>query len=611
MSFKEFSEKHEVSSTLKSLGIVFGDIGTSPIYTMSVIFILLAPTADNIYGITSLILWTLILIVTVEYVWLAMSLSKRGEGGTIVLLEILIPLLKSGRTIGLFTFFAYLGVCLLIGDGIITPAISILSAVEGINLMPSLENVKNIHLVYLAAIIAIVLFAFQKKGTEKVGKTFAPIMLIWFIALFISGLISCFNEPAIIKTLSPYYGIKFLWEHGFIGFFTLSEVILCATGGEALYADMGQLKRKPITQAWVLVFISLIVNYLGQSVYLLKNPVSDGHSILYLMVNSQTKYLYLPFLILSIFATVIASQAMITGIFSVVYQAVNMRLLPLLKISYTSDKIKEQIYIGSVNWFLLIAIIIILFWFQTSDALAAAYGLAVTGAMVFVGFIMIMIFHKQKKRLKQSVCICTTTIIACYFVSTLFKIPYGGYWSLILAAIPLSIIIIFTRGQKKLFKTLRPLDKDIFLMAYNEAYEKFSKIKGSAIFFLRDIDFIPPYVAHTMFKNEIIYEDNIFVSIIRKNGPWGIHSFFRDDIAKGLRVFEIRLGYMEREPVISLIRKAGIKEKVIFYGQEEIVTDKIIWKIFALIKRNTSTYVQFYKLPPVELHGVVTRIELK
>jgi KUP system potassium uptake protein len=337
-------------------------------------------------------------------------------------------------------------------------------------------------LVMLAAVIAFALILFQKKGTEKVSSAFAPIMFIWFCFLGIFGFIYIMQYPHVLVALNPYYALHFLFSHGFLGFFTLSEVILCATGGEALYADMGHMRRRPITQAWVFVFIALALNYIGQASFLIQHPHTKN--ILFGMIFHQAPVLYIPFLILSVLATVIASQAMITGIFSIVYQAINVRLLPMLRISYTSDKIKEQIYIGTINWFLLIFVILIMFIFKDSDKLAAAYGLAVTGAMVLAGIMMIMIFYIRKNYIKMFATVFATFVAGVFFSSTLLKIPYGGYWSLILSCIPLSIILIYTLGQKRMFSKLNPVRKDDFLDLYRHEYKNMSKIDGTALYLL-------------------------------------------------------------------------------------------------------------------------------
>ncbi|MFA4935012.1 MAG: KUP/HAK/KT family potassium transporter [Candidatus Methanoperedens sp.] len=600
--------RETINGIIKSLGLVFGDIGTSPIYTLTVIFLLTEHTVANVLGILSLIIWTLIIIVTVEYAWLAMSLGQKGEGGTIVLREILIPMLKSGRKVSFVVLLSFIGISLLFGDGVITPAISILSAVEGLVLIPGLEGTTTDTLVIIAAIIAIALFSIQKKGTEKIAWVFGPVMLLWFISLAASGIVSIIQLPSVLKAINPYYAISFLFENGIAGFFLLSQVILCATGGEALFADMGQLGRLPIIRAWYFVFIALLLNYLGQGAYVIQNP--EAKSVLFEMIFQQAQILYVPFLILSIIATVIASQAMISGMFSIVYQGITTRVLPMLKVDYMSSKLRSQIYIGSANWFLLFSVLFIMFEFKESHRLADAYGLAVTGDMVLTGIMIAWIFYLKNKPSKVVISLLVTVVAITFFVSSLHKIPSGGYWSIILASIPFSIIVIYTSGQKRLASALKPIPLAVFLEEYNYVYKNMNKIKGTALFFAREIQKIPSYMAHTMFKNNIIYEDNIIVSIVKLDAPFGVTSSFKDKLADGLRVFEIRMGYMEVIDVEEILKESGIDEKTIFYGLEDIVTDNIIWKIYSTTKKLTPAFVQFYKLPPHKLHGVLSRIEM-
>jgi KUP system potassium uptake protein len=599
----------ELRDITKSLGLVFGDIGTSPIYTLTVIFILLTPTTDNVMGVLSLVVWTLIILVSVEYAWLAMSLGEKGEGGTIVLRGILIRLLKTGRGAVFITILTFIGISLLVGDGVITPAISILSAVEGILLIPGFQGTKQMTLILIAGAIAILLFSFQKKGTEKVAGAFGPLMLIWFFALAISGVISIMEVPSVWKAINPSYAVKFMYQNGLAGFFVLSEVILCATGGEALYADMGHLGRKPIVRAWYFVFVALLLNYLGQGAYILNNA-GRSSNILFGMILHQSFFLYIPFLILSIIATIIASQALISGMFSVVYQGINTRLMPLFRVEYTSTKLRSQIYIGFVNWFLLLSVLFIMFLFKESNRLAAAYGLAVTGTMSLTGVMMTAIFYLRKEHLKTMIAFLVTLADLAFLISNIYKIPHGGYWSLIIAAIPLAIILIYTGGQRKLYGKIRPLKLDVFLYSYNEVYQALNKIKGTALFFARDMKKVPSYIVHTMFMNNIIYEDNIIVSITTLDKPFGVTSLFKEDLAPGLRSFEIQMGYTEVVNIEQLLKNAGINEKSIFYGLEEITTRNFFWKIFSMLKRLAPPFVQFHDLPPNKLHGVVTRIEL-
>ncbi|MCL5062824.1 MAG: KUP/HAK/KT family potassium transporter [Nitrospirae bacterium] len=597
-----------IKGIIKSLGLVFGDIGTSPIYTLTVIFLLTKPTQAHVMGVLSLIVWTLMILVTVEYAWLAMSLGKKGEGGTIVLKELLVPLLKSGRQVAFVTLLSFVGISLLIGDGVITPAISILSAVEGSLLIPGFEKTGQGALIFIAGVIAITLFAFQRKGTEKVAGAFGPLMVLWFLSLAISGIVSILQVPSVINAVNPYYAIKFLEENGIAGFFVLSEVILCATGGEALYADMGHLGRKPIIRAWYFVFVALLLNYLGQGAFVIQHP--ETKNVLFGMIFHQAQILYVPFLILSIIATAIASQAMISGMFSIVYQGIMTHVMPLFKVDYTSTELRSQIYIGSVNWFLLFAVLFIMFEFRESNRLAAAYGLAVTGTMALTGIMMTWIFYLKNKAFHAAVSLLVTFVDIAYLLSNTYKIPHGGYWSIIIAAIPFSIIMIYTSGQKRLYRSLKPMSRDDFLKRYEILHKTTNKIGGTALFFARGVERIPPYIVHTMFTNNILYDDNIIVSIIRRDDPFGVVGYFKEEPADGLRVFEIQMGYMEVIDVEEILREAGIREKAIFYGLEDIVTRNFIWKIFSMIKRLTPAFVQFYKLPPNKLHGVITRVEM-
>jgi KUP system potassium uptake protein len=597
-----------ITKIIKSFGLVFGDIGTSPIYTFTVIFLLLKPNVINIMGVLSLIFWTLTILVTLEYSWLAMSLGKRGEGGTIVLREILLPLLKSGRKIVVVTFLTFIGVSLLIGDGVITPAISILSAVEGIKLIPSFADINQSVLIIIACAIAICLFSIQKKGTERVTGFFGPIMVIWFLALTVSGLVAIAHFPMVLKAINPYYAVNFMLHHGIAGFFVLSEVILCATGGEALYADMGHLGRLPIIRAWSIVFFALILNYLGQGAFLALHP--EAKNILFEMVNTQAQVLYIPFLILSIIATIIASQAMISGMFSIVYQGITTRIMPMFKVDYTSEEMRTQIYIAAVNWFLLISVLFAMYIFKESSKLAAAYGLAVTGTMTITGIMMVWIFFLKKNIYKMGFAIFITIIDLLFLTSNMLKIPHGGYWSIIIACIPFIVILIYTSGQKKLYGTLTPMNLDEFLVRYNDVYENSYRIRGTALYFVRNIRKIPPYITRTMFVNNIVYEDNIIVSINQIDEPYGVTPYFKETLAKGLRKFQIDVGYMEVIDLEHILEYAGIHEKVIFYGLEEIATENIIWQIFAFIKRNTPSFVQFYELPTNKLHGIISRVEM-
>lgn len=594
---------------VRSMGIVFGDIGTSPIYTLTVVFALTPRTQDSVLGILSLVVWTLLILVTAEYAWLAMSLSYKGQGGEIMLREILSKTLKPARKLAFAGFLTFIGVSLLLGDGVITPAITILSAVEGILLVPGLENMQLGILILIAVAIAVVLFAVQSRGVDKVAGIFGPVMLVWFICLAVTGLASVITMPGILKAINPYYAFKFLSGNGLAGFFVLSEVILCATGGEALYADMGHLGKKPILHAWYFVFAAILLNYMGQGVFAISHP--DVKYLLFGMVQHQASYLYIPFLLLTVGATIIASQAIISGTFSVVYQGITTRLMPLMKVAYTSSQIKSQIHIPVVNGILMCAVIFMILIFQKSENLAAAYGMAVTGSMTITALMMALVFSQIKKwKWKLPFAVIVSGIAFAFFVATLSKLSHGAYWSLILAAIPLSLILIWTKGQKRLFKSLRPLDLETFLISYEQIYAKGRNIAGTALYFCRGYKMISPYIVHSIFRSNIIYERNILISISRTDEPFGIKVDLKQDLAPGLEALEVEAGYREIFDLEGLIKEQGIQEKVIFYGVEDIVTRNPIWRIFSVIKRITPNFVQFSKLPPSRLQGIVTRVEM-
>jgi len=594
------------SRVIKSLGLVFGDIGTSPIYTVGAILFFLLPSVGNILGIISLVIWTLFVIITVQYVWLAMSLGTKGEGGTIVLRGILFSLLKPGIALSAVTVLTVAGVALFIGDGVITPAISILSAVEGITLVPGLSGLAGADILLIAAFIAIGLFVIQKKGTEHVAWMFGPVMLVWFVALAATGAVAILAAPQVLLALSPTYAVAFVMENGITSFFVMSAVILCVTGGEALYADMGHLGREPIVKGWYCVFPALVLSYLGQGAYVMAGGATKN--VLFSMVNTIFPLGYVPFLLLSICATVIASQAMISGMFSIVYQAMNTKLLPRMKIDYTSAELRSQIYIDTINWLLMLAVLVVMIGFGSSENLSSAYGLAVAGTMLISAILMLVIFILRAEAVKAMVCGLLIEVDVLFLLSSFVKIPTGAYWSILIAALPFVIILAYIRGQERLHEMLKPVPLDDFITKYTAAYTTLPKIHGTALYFTGEVSKVSPYIPQIFFQNEILYENNIFVSIVIQDKPFGVTTEFDTNLAPGLQVFTVRCGYMEIVDLISLLRAQGIEEKTIFYGIENIVSNRFFWKIYGIIKKISPPFVQFYTLPPEKIHGVVTRV---
>lgn len=591
---------------VKSLGLVFGDIGTSPIYTVGAILLFMLPTVQNIFGLLSLIAWTLFIIITFQYIWLAMSLSDKGEGGTIVLRTILDTLLKPGIAASVVSVLTLVGIALFIGDGVITPAISILSAVEGILLIPGFENIGGTTVLLIAAAIAIGLFLIQRRGSDRVAWAFGPVMAVWFCTLAITGIISIISAPQVLFALSPTFAVQFILENGWASLVVMSAVILCVTGGEALYADMGHLGREPIVKGWVVVFPALILSYFGQGAYVLMTD--NTHNVLFSMINHISPVIYIPFLILTICATVIASQAMISGMFSIVYQGMTTRIFPKMKIEYTSAELRSQIYIDAVNWMLLVAVLVVMFEFRSSENLASAYGLAVSGSMMISAIMMAIIFFMQKDPVKL---LCSGGLIVItffFFIATLLKIPHGAYFSFILAAIPLILTIAFIRGQDRLHELLQPIRLEEFLPRYRESYASLNKIRGTALYFISDVKFISPYLGQIFFQNEIMYEKNVLVCVKTMDKPFGVKTHLDPDLAPGLQLFTIAAGYMEVIDIVFLLENHGIEEKTIFYGIETIVSDKFFWKLYGIIKKISPPFVQFYTLPAEKMHGVVTRV---
>jgi len=594
---------------MKSVGVVFGDIGTSPMYTLGAIFSFLHPTVDNVIGVLSLIIWTLIIVVTIGYAWLAMSLGKKGEGGTIVLRELLMPLLTKPWQKMVVLIFSFVGVSLFIGDGVITPAVTILGAVEGVPQIPGCRDVSQGALILIACVITILLFILQRRGTEFLSRWFGIVMTVWFVFLAISGLWALAGNPSVLIAFNPYYAIRFLMHNSFKAFAVLSSVILCATGGEALYADMGHLGRKPIVRAWYLVLGSLLLSYFGQGAFLLANP--KANKVLYEMVFSQVPDLYIPFLILCVLASIIASQSLISGVFSAVYQGIMTNIIPRLKISYTSSKLRSQIYISTVNWMLLISVLFMILEFRTVDNLTAAYGFAASGTMLFTGIVMMIIFWLRRVWIYLGFAILVTGIDLMFFIANTTKIQQGAYWSIIVALIPLSIILIYYFGERRFIAAQKPLALDLFTQRFKTVFDQSTQhIEGTALYFVRDVRAVPQYVVHTVCDTEIMYEDTILFSVQTRDDPFGVIGFFKSTNVPGLRIFELQLGYMEVLDIERILKNAGVNAKVMFYGVDAISAKSMLGKVYALMKRLSSSFVHFHKLPAEKLHGVIRMIEI-
>ncbi len=596
---------------IRAVGLVFGDIGTSPIYTLTIVFLLLPSSMENILGVVSLIIWTLVLIVFGQYVFLAMTLDHSGEGGTLALKRILEQYLPGGKPAKVIAVLAFVGAALLLGDGVITPAISILSAVEGIRLIPVFAQTSTAAIVVIGVLIAFGLFLYQPKGSDRVASAFGPVMVLWFLALGLTGLLAIAETPAILKAINPYYAIVFCWKHGLATFLILAQVALCVTGAEALYADIGQIGKKPIIRAWKFVFAALVLSYLGQGAFLMHKP--EASVLLFGMVHHQSQLWYTPFLILSIAATVIASQSLISGAFSIIFQAVGMSRFPLLKVDFTSSRLKSQIYIGAVNWALMGAVIFMMIYFKKSENLGAAYGLAVTGTMAITTALMAVAYYCRKSWWRFAACLPLLLVNIAFFGSCLTKLPSGGYWSLIIAVIPLAIVFVWSSGEEELLRLRPVVPMAEFLPRYIEQYSR-PRLPGTAMFSLLGArGGVPSYVVACMFQHGIVYDQNIFAAVTVQDDPYGFTVMPLRPLAPGLDLFEIHIGYMElKRDLKQGIVDAGIDPRVVFYGVPLIEAKRLRWLPYAMLKRLTFNNRLHFKItvPAVRTHGINYRVDM-
>ncbi|MEZ0323769.1 MAG: KUP/HAK/KT family potassium transporter [Hydrogenothermaceae bacterium] len=603
------SNSLKISDVVRAIGTVFGDIGTSPLYTLSVIILITKPKPEEIFGIVSLMIWTLIAIPTIQYAWFAMNLSLRGEGSIIVLGEIASSLTKSKKLKILHKALIIIGIGFLLGDGIITPAITILSSAEGLRLINGLENLPQETVLFIAISITIALFAIQKYGTGKIGIAFGPIMIVYFLSIATIGLYFISQNPVVLKAINPMEALNFILNHPIVAFISLSEIILVATGGEAMYADMGHIGKNAIRVGWVLVFFAVTMSYLGQAAFILNhqketNPFFHGATVL---LGNE---LYILFLLLVTVAGIIASQSLISGVFSLIFQGINARLIPLIQIRHTSTELSTQIYIPVVNFFLLVGVLLMFFMFRESEKMASAYGLAVNIDMVITATLLSYIYFSLKKYPFFIGSLGLLIIDLTFLLSNTLKIPHGAYWPILFAIPPISIISLYLLGQNRIYSRAKFMDLNKFLEAFNKAYSKGHKIKGKAVFLLRDINRIPPYMVETMIKHGILYEENIFLTLNKLDKPFGIKVYFKKDINPHIKHITIDYGYQEIVNVEEHLRNLKINERVIFYGVDNVYSENIIWKLFGLVKRIFSNFADFYKLPSQKTHGVVVRIEI-
>jgi KUP system potassium uptake protein len=550
------------SLTLGSIGVVYGDIGTSPLYALREA-VLAATTPGNpasepvVLGILSLIIWALLLIVTAKYVLILLRADNKGEGGTLALMALASrSLVRRG---GLVVLLGIISGALFYGDAIITPALSVLSAIEGLKVVtPAFDA----YVVPLTALVLVTLFAVQSRGTASVAAFFGPIMLFWFATIAAAGIWHIARNVTVLLAFNPWYGVSFLLHHGIVGFYTLGAVFLVVTGAEALYADLGHFGRAPIRIAWlVIVLPALVVNYLGQGALVLANPKSVENPFFLLYPD----WALLPMVLLATVATVIASQAVITGAYSLTRQAIQLGLLPRLEIRHTSEALFGQIYMPRVNTLLLVGVLLLVALFRSSSALASAYGIAVTGTMVVTGLMAIVVIRRVWGwPLIGALALMLPFVFIdfTFLAANLLKIVEGGWVPLALGAIVMAVMYTWRRGSRLLFEKTRRLETSLESLVKSLEKKPPTRVPGTAVFLTSDPVSAPTALLHSLKHYKVLHEKNVILTIETADAP-------RVDPAERVRIEPVgktfsrvvlRFGFMETPNVpkaLAIARKLG------------------------------------------------------
>lgn len=592
------------------LGIVYGDIGTSPLYAMRAA--ILHFSADGverweILGLLSLIFWSLLLTVTVKYVIFVLRADNRGEGGILALMAMAQRHTRTPRGRWWVAVVGIIGASLFFGDGIITPAISVLSAVEGLKVIsPHFEEA----VVPIALGILVALFMVQWRGTHRMGKIFGPICALWFATIGLLGLIEVVQEPQVLVALSPHYAVTFCAHYKLAAFIAMGSVVLAVTGAEALYADMGHFGRKPIQFAWVaFVLPALALNYFGQGALLLSDPTAIENPFFLLAPD----WLRLPLVILATAATIIASQAMISGAFSIARQCVQLGFVPRLEVRHTSETEQGQIYMPQVNTLLLIGVIILVLEFKNSDSLAAAYGLAVTGTFVCTSCLAMLVFRRAfgwPLGLVLGLFGPLLVLDLCYFIATALKIPEGGYVPLLLGIFTFVLMLTWQRGRELLFARFRQDSLPLKSFIARLPQSRTIRVPGIAVFMTSQADFVPGALLHNLKHNKVLHQRVLFVTVINEDIPRVEARREVTELAPDIHRILLRYGFQESPNLpreLEVLRDIGIPfepmQASYFLGRETVVAAAVPkmsrWRqwIFTLMSRNAVPATEFFRIP--------------
>jgi KUP system potassium uptake protein len=614
--------------TLGALGVVYGDIGTSPLYALRECFSgphPLPPTRSNVLGVLSLIFWSLLLIVSLKYLTIVLRATNKGEGGILALMALAFPKrsLGASRRRALLIGLGVFGGALLYGDGMITPAISVLSAVEGLNVAtPAFEH----FVIPITVVTLIGLFAAQSRGTGRVGAVFGPVMVLWFISLAVLGVRGILKAPEVLQSLNPWLGLEFLMHSGWTGFIVLGAVFLAVTGAEALYADVGHFGVRPIRIAWFgLVLPGLFLNYLGQGALVLHDPRSIENPF-YLLAPHWALYLLVG---LATAATVIASQALISGAFSLTIQAIQLGYLPRMAVKHTSSTERGQIYLPHVNWALMLAAIGLVLGFRSSSNMAAAYGIAVTLTMLSTT----VLFFFAARRLWgwsvwQAAAVCSLFLVVetAFFAANLLKVFNGGWFPL---AMGLAIFLLMTtwkKGRELVWNKLRPasLPLEMFLDEM-ERNRKVPRVPGTALFMTANPEGTPIALLHNLKHNKVIHERNLILTILTDEVPQvdAAKRLEVEKLAAGFQRIVAHYGFMEEPNVPELLANAplvgdaiNIHRTTFFLSRETIVPTRsgsmTRWRqwLFAVMSRNAQSASSFYRIPAGRVVELGMQVEI-
>ncbi|HEU4628548.1 MAG TPA: potassium transporter Kup [Gemmatimonadaceae bacterium] len=614
--------------TLTALGVVYGDIGTSPLYALRECFALhygLTPTPINVYGVLALIVWSLLLVVAVKYIVFIMRADNRGEGGILALLALLLQRQQrasDARRRALYVGLGLFGAALLYGDGIITPAISVLGAMEGLAVAtPAFER----FIIPVSLVILFALFFVQKKGTARVGRVFGPLVLVWFTTIAVLGVREIALEPRILLALNPWYALRFFLEHGVHGLAILGAVVLAVTGAEALYADMGHFGRRPIRLAWfALVLPALLLNYFGQGALILRDPAAAANPF-YLLAPRWFLY---PLIGIATLAAIVASQALISGAFSLTQQTVQLGFSPRVRIVHTSKHERGQIYVPSVNTALMVGCLLLVLTFQTVSALGAMYGIAVTGTMVITSLLFGVIARTRWHWPLALVLLLEVgflTIDVAFLGANVIKIHDGGWVPLLIAAALFTLMSTWREGRHVLRGILLRSSLPVELFLEDVARTRPTRVPGTAIFMTPDLTGAPVVLLHHLKHNKVLHQQVLLLTITSAEVPEvpSSHRLTVEPLGQGFHRLHARYGFMQRPDMRDILEcaeaaglHAGRPTEVSYYlGHERLLptgrSKMARWRkrLFALMSRNAQPATDFFGLPPNRVVELGAQIE--